>query len=101
MIRILVEAGDGVGRFVVEVRAGSVCRALELAGERYPRGGVSLVFPIDPEYFFVKEPVSRAELVEISARERPATAVEGLTGAIGGAGVRVVPDRRGDGAGLQ
>ena len=72
MIRVLVEARDSVSRYVVEVRAGSVCRALELAGEHCSQGEVNLLFPIDPESFFVKDPFSRAELVEIVARERHA-----------------------------
>lgn len=69
MIRVLVEASDSVGRFVVEVRAGSVCRALELAEEHCSQGEVSLLFPIDPDSFFVKEPVSRAELIEVVTHE--------------------------------
>lgn len=70
MIRVLVEASDSVSRFVVEVRAGSVCRALELAEEHCSRSEVNLVFPIDPDSFFVKDPVSRTERVEVVTHER-------------------------------
>jgi hypothetical protein len=69
MIRVLVEANDGAGRLVVEVRAGSVRRALELADEYCSRGAVNLVFPIDPDSFFVTDGVSRTELVKIVRHE--------------------------------
>lgn len=70
MIRVLVEASDSVGRIVVEVRAGSVRRAIELAEEHCSHDEVSLVFPIEPEAFFVRDAVGGMELVEIVARER-------------------------------
>ena len=70
MIRVLVEASDNVSRLVIEVRAGSVRRAVELAGEHCSHDDVSLVFPIEPDAFFVGDGVGGVELVEVVARER-------------------------------
>jgi hypothetical protein len=70
MIRVLLETSDGDGRLVLEVRASSVRRAVEVAEERCASGEVSLVFPIEPEAFFVKGHVPEGELVEVVTHER-------------------------------
>ena len=55
MIRVSVEVRSGPARFRVSVQAENVRRALGLVGGRYPHGEVRLVFPVEPEGFFVSE----------------------------------------------
>ena len=60
MVRISVEVRSGTARFRVGVQAPSIREALALVGGRYPRREVRVVFPIEPEGFFVKEPSAPA-----------------------------------------
>ena len=53
MIRVTVEIRDGALTYRVRVTATSIERALEIAGEGKPGRRVRLVFPIDPDVFFV------------------------------------------------
>lgn len=69
MIRVLLEASNGISRLMIAVRAESVRRAVEMAREQYSDGDVDLVLPIDPDTFFVKGPASEVELVEIVTPE--------------------------------
>jgi hypothetical protein len=53
MICVTVEIGDGALTHRARITAPSIERALEIAGEGKPGRRVHLVFPIDPEAFFV------------------------------------------------
>jgi hypothetical protein len=53
MIQVTVEIREGALSYRVRVTATSIERALEIAGEEKPSRRVRLVFPIDPEVFFV------------------------------------------------
>ena len=53
MIQVTVEIREGALTYRVRVTANSIERALEIAGEGKPGRRVRLVFPIDPEVFFV------------------------------------------------
>lgn len=64
MIRITVEVSNRLGSFSVVVRSESIDRALEVVRGRYPLGDARVVFPLDPETFFVRDPFAGAELVE-------------------------------------
>jgi hypothetical protein len=55
MIRVTVEIREGALTYRVRVTAASIERALEIMGEGKPGRRVRLVFPIDPEAFFVPE----------------------------------------------
>lgn len=63
MVRLSVEVRNGSARFEVAVRAQSIRRAVSLVAARYPEGEVRLIFPIDPEGFFVEDLAARAEMV--------------------------------------
>jgi hypothetical protein len=65
MVRVSVEVRKGTARFRVGVQAESIRRALGMVGGRYPHGEVRLVFPIEPEGFFVREPTAVAEMIGI------------------------------------
>jgi hypothetical protein len=56
MMKVSVEVRSGTARFRVGVRAQSIRKALSVVGGRYPHGKVRVVFPIEPEGFFVMEP---------------------------------------------
>ena len=64
MVRISVELTGGAARFRVAVQAESVRRALEIVERRNPGCNARVVFPIDPEAFFVGDPAARSGLIE-------------------------------------
>ena len=53
MVRVTVEVREGPLTYWVRVTAPSIERALEIVGKGKPGRRVRLVFPIDPEIFFV------------------------------------------------
>jgi hypothetical protein len=53
MIRVTVEIRESALTYRVRVAATSIERALEIAGEGKPGRRVRLVFPIDPEVYFI------------------------------------------------
>jgi hypothetical protein len=57
MIRISVRVSDGTARFGVSIQAKSIERALEIVARQNPGRECEVVFPIDPETFFVDEAV--------------------------------------------
>ncbi len=71
MIKVSVEVHEGTAPFRVAVRAGSITRAINLIEGRHPGRNVRVVFPIDPEEFFVATPQ------ETEAVRRRTTRAEG------------------------
>ena len=63
LVRISVEVRSGTARFRVGVQAKSIRKALGMVGGRYPHGEVRVLFPIEPEGFFVHEPSAPARVV--------------------------------------
>jgi hypothetical protein len=57
MIRISVHVSSGTARFSVSIQAESIERALEIVARQNPGKDCEVVFPIDPETFFVDEAV--------------------------------------------
>jgi hypothetical protein len=55
MICVTIEIREGALTHQVQISAPSIERALKVAGEGMPARRVCLVFPIDPEAFFVPE----------------------------------------------
>jgi hypothetical protein len=53
MIRVSVEIREGALTYRARVTAPSIERALEIIGEGKPSRRVRLLFPIDPDAFFV------------------------------------------------
>ncbi len=67
MIRVCIEVDRGPARSTtLSVRAESILRALEVAGERNPGCALNVVFPLDPASFFVQ---GVSEGVEAGAAE--------------------------------
>jgi hypothetical protein len=55
MVRISVEVTSGAARFRVMIQAHSIQRALEVVSRQNPGRDVGVVFPIDPETYFVRD----------------------------------------------
>jgi hypothetical protein len=55
MIRVFVEVHEEAAPLRVEVRAESISQAVGSIEERHPGRRVQVVFPIDPEEFFVED----------------------------------------------
>ena len=58
MIRISVHVSSGTARFSVAIQAESIERALEIVARQNPGRECEVVFPIDPEGFFVDDAVA-------------------------------------------
>jgi len=57
MIKISIQVSSGTARFRVTIQAESIERALEIVARQNPGKECEVVFPIDPETFFVDEAV--------------------------------------------
>ena len=56
MIRVCIEVDRGTDRpTTLSVRAESILRALEMAEEQHPGCALNVVFPLDPDSFFVRD----------------------------------------------
>lgn len=69
MIRVTVEVSGGV-RCRATVQAESILQALSLASNRYPGSSVKVIFPIEPEVFFVGEQCLLARETERPGKSR-------------------------------
>jgi hypothetical protein len=58
MIRISIQVSSGAARFTVAIQAESIERALEIAARQNPGKECEVTFPIDPETFFVEDPIA-------------------------------------------
>jgi hypothetical protein len=67
MVRVCIEVDSGAASpTTLFVRAESILRALEVAGEQNPDCALNVVFPLDPDAFFVKG-VSEGVEAEVAA----------------------------------
>jgi hypothetical protein len=67
VIRLTVEICSESNRFRAAVLAESIELALRLVKARYPGGEARVVFPIEPDAFFVGETIPTAEAVRSEA----------------------------------
>jgi len=68
MVKVSIEVHNRAALFEVAVRAQSIERAASVVRGSYPGCDIKVKFPIDPEGFFVWEPVPRMGIVGV---ERP------------------------------
>jgi hypothetical protein len=68
MVKVPLEVRSGTARFRVSVQAQSIRKALGMVGARYPQGEVGVLFPLEPEGFFVDGP---ATVAGVLGTERP------------------------------
>ena len=70
MVRVCIKVDCGeASATTLAVRAENILRALEIAGEENPGCALKVVFPLDPDTFFVRDASEGAEAgaVEIAA----------------------------------
>jgi hypothetical protein len=72
VVRVMIEVDSGSARFRVEVGAQNIHRAVSLAKTRYSGSNIRVVFPIEPDAFFCKDPTVEAELIELEMPEKAA-----------------------------
>jgi hypothetical protein len=65
VIRVSVEVHSERARFRIAVWAETIERALRLARAHYPGGEVRVMFPIEPEEFFVNGTTHSSEAVHL------------------------------------
>ena len=64
VVRVSVEVRNGAARFRVGVQASSIQSALNLVKGFYSASDVKVLFPIDPEGFFVEDALAAEGLIE-------------------------------------
>ncbi len=64
MVKVSIEVRSDAARFRVGIQASSIQSAVSLAKGLYSVSDIRVVFPIDPEDFFVGDPSAREGLVE-------------------------------------
>jgi hypothetical protein len=72
MIKVSVEIHSGAACFRAAVCAQSIERAVSLVGARYPGCQAKILFPIEPDDYFVKGPISASGMVLSDAPEQEA-----------------------------
>jgi hypothetical protein len=63
-VKVLVEVRNGAARFWVGVQASSIQSALNLVKAVHSASEVKVVFPIDPEGFFVADALAAEGLIQ-------------------------------------
>jgi hypothetical protein len=64
VVRVSIEVRSGAARFMVGVQASSIQRAVNVVEGLYSASDARVIFPIDPEGFFIEDPFSKEGLVE-------------------------------------
>ncbi len=70
MIQVSIKVGGA--RFRATVQAESIERAVSLASARYPGSEVSVLFPIDPEAFFIEDRALERSSILVEMPEKAA-----------------------------
>ena len=65
MISVCMEVREETALSRATVQAGSICEAVSITRGRYPGSDVRVMFPIDPERFFIEGQASRMHRFEI------------------------------------
>ncbi len=65
MIRVSIEVDSDAARFELSVRAENIQRAVNIAEVAYPSAEVRVMYPIEPETFFVEDPAAIVGLVGV------------------------------------
>ena len=71
MVKVCVEVREGAARFRVAVQADSISRAVSIMKGCRPGRDVRVVYPIDPEEFFVAGPKKAGAGAAESRQPRP------------------------------
>jgi hypothetical protein len=63
VVRVSIEVRSGAARFRVGIRASNIRRAVSLVKGLYAASDVRVIFPIDPEGFFIEDPFAEEGLL--------------------------------------
>jgi hypothetical protein len=63
VVRVSIEVRSGAARFRVGVQASSIQRAVNVVKGLYSASDVRVIFPIDPEGFFIEDPFAKEGIV--------------------------------------
>jgi hypothetical protein len=72
VVRVSIEVRSGAAHFRVKVQASSIQRAASLVRGLHPASDVRVVFPIDPEGFFLEDALAQEGLIETGESQRSA-----------------------------
>jgi hypothetical protein len=64
VVKVSMEVRSGAARYRVGLQASSIRRAVSLVTGLYSASDVRVVFPSDPERFFVEDALAKEELIE-------------------------------------
>jgi hypothetical protein len=64
MVRVSIEVRSGAARFRVGVQASSIQRAVSVVKGLHSASDVRVIFPIDPEAFFIEDALAQEGLIE-------------------------------------
>jgi hypothetical protein len=68
--QVVIEVRSGAASFRVSVRAQSIQRAISLVRDSYPGAEPSLVLPVEPESFFLRDDFDGAQQDTFQRPER-------------------------------
>jgi hypothetical protein len=63
VVRVSIEVRSGAARFRVEIQASSIQRAVSVVEGSHSASDVRVIFPIDPEDFYVEDALSGEGLI--------------------------------------
>jgi hypothetical protein len=64
MVRVAIEVGSRAAHFRVGIQSSSIQSAVSLVQRLYSASDVRVIFPIDPEGFFVEDVLAKEGLIE-------------------------------------
>ena len=64
MVKVWIEVRSGAARFRVGIQESSIQRAVNVVEGLYSASDARVIFPIDPEGFFIEDPFAKEGLVE-------------------------------------
>jgi hypothetical protein len=74
VVRVSIEVRSVAARFRVAVRARSIQRALSLVGGSYPASDLRVIFPLDPNGFFVRDAAAQAGSITFEEPQKSSAA---------------------------
>jgi len=63
VLRVSIEVRGGAARFRVGIQASSIQRAVSVVRGLHPASDIRVIFPIDPEGFFVEDAFAKEGLI--------------------------------------
>jgi hypothetical protein len=64
VVKVSIEVRSGAAHFRVGVQASNIQRAVNIVKGLYSASDVRVIFPIDPEGFFIEDPFAKEGIVQ-------------------------------------